>query len=101
MTPDFRDVDDPQLLALANQAIVEFDRVCRIANEDIRLKDKLFGLRNAVDLGETFDRLRDEDPIAAEQLLRLGIIAMTSSRMILLAQKELMRRGVIPIPNDF
>jgi hypothetical protein len=98
---DFDGLDDDELNDLSNKVIAEFESACKRAYEDVRLRDGIVSLRNAVDPDETFDRLRDNDPAAARDLLKLGALAMTSSRMILLVQKELMRRGVIPTPNDF
>jgi hypothetical protein len=66
-----------------------------------RLRSQLMSLLKFPDAGESFDRLCDNDYQLAEQLLRLGLVAMISSRMILLAQKELMKHGVIPTPTDF
>ena len=101
MTPDFAKISDQDLLALSNEAIDEFHNACRLANQDDRLRRNMMSLINGLDAGESFDRLCDEDPDLADELLNLGLAAMTSSRMILLAQRELMRRGIVPTPTDF
>jgi hypothetical protein len=101
MTPDFAKISDQDLSAVSNEAIDEFHNACRLANEDARLRRNMLLLINGLDAGESFDRLCDEDPDLAEELLNLGLAAMTSSRMILLSQKELMRRGIVPTPIDF
>ena len=101
MTPDFAKISDQDLLALSNEAIDEFHNACRLANQDDRLRRNMMSLINGLDAGESFDRLCDEDPVLADELLNLGLAAMTSSRMILLTQKKLMRRGIVPTPTDF
>ncbi len=101
MTPDFSKVSDQDLLALSTEAIDEFHDTCRLANQDDRLRRTLLSLIKSLDAGESFDRLCDENPDLAEELLNLGLAAMTSSRMILLAQRELMRRGIVPTPTGF
>ena len=101
MTPDFTEISDQALLAMSNEAIEEFHNICRLANHDARLRRNMLLLINGLDVGESFDRLCDEDPDLADELLNLGLAAMTSSRMILLSQKELMRRGIVPTPIDF
>ncbi len=101
MTPDFTEISDQALLAMSNEAIDEFLNTCKLANQDARLRRNMLSLINSLDAGESFDRLCDEDPDLAEQLLNLGLAAMTSSRMILLSQKELIRRGIVPTPIDF
>ncbi len=101
MIPDFTNLDDNELIALSNKVVAEFESICKFANDEERLRERVMSLRQAVDPGETFDRLRDDDAETARDLLRLGASAMTSSRVILLTQKELMRRGLIATPNDF
>jgi hypothetical protein len=101
MTDHFSSLSDQDLLAYSDDVVGKFQSSCRLANEDDRLRSQLISLLNSPDAGESFDRLSDKDPQLAEQLLRLGLVAMISSRMILLAQKELMKRGVIPTPTDF
>jgi hypothetical protein len=88
-------------LALSNEVIDKFYNACRLANQDDRLRRNMMSLINGLDAGESFDRLCDEDPVLADELLNLGLAAMTSSRMILLTQKKLMRRGIVPTPTDF
>ncbi len=101
MTPDFTKISDQDLLALSNEAIDDFHNACRLASHDDRLRRNMLSLINALDAGESFDRICDEDPDLADELLNLGLAAMTSSRLILLAQRELMRRGIVPTPIDF
>lgn len=86
---------------MSNDAIDEFHNTCRLANQDARLRRNMLSLINGLDAGESFDRLCDADPDLAGALLNLGLAAMTSSRMILLSQKELIRRGIVPTPIDF
>jgi hypothetical protein len=101
MTPDFAKISDQDLLALSTEAIDEFHNVCRLANQNDRLRRNMMSLINGLDAGETFDRLCDKDPDSADELLNLGLAAMTTSRMILLAQRELIRREIVPTPTDF
>jgi hypothetical protein len=98
---DFVDLESNELIALSDKVVAEFAMACRRANEEERLRDRVTLLRQAVFPDESFERLRDEDPETARELLRLGALAMASSRMIFLTQKELIRRGIIPIPNSF
>jgi hypothetical protein len=101
MADHFSNLSDQDLSAYSDDVVGKFQSSCRLANEDDRLRSQLLSLLKSADVGESFDRLCDEDPQLAEQLLRLGLVAMINSRMILLAQKELMKRGVIPTPTDF
>jgi hypothetical protein len=101
MTPDFSKISDPDLLALSAEAIDEFHDACRLANQDDRLRCTMLLLIKSLDAGESFDRLCDENSDLADEVLNLGLAAMTSSRMILLAQRELMRRGIVPTPTGF
>jgi hypothetical protein len=101
MTDHFSSLSDQDLLVYSDEVVGKFQSSCRLANEDDPLRSQLMSLLNSPDAGESFDRLCDKDPRLAEQLLRLGLVAMISSRMILIAQKELMKRGVIPTPTDF
>jgi hypothetical protein len=101
MTPDFAEISNQDLLALSNEAIAEFHNACRLANQDDPLRRNMMSLINGLDAGESFDRLCDKNPDLADTLLNLGLLAMTSSRMILLTQRELIRRGIVPTPTDF
>jgi hypothetical protein len=101
MTPYFSNLSDKDLIDYSDDVIGKFQNSCRLVNEDDRLRSRMIALIKSRDAGESFDRLCDEEPDLAEQLLRSGLVAMISSRMILLSQKELMQRGVIPTPTDF
>jgi hypothetical protein len=101
MADHFSSLTDQDLIAYSDDVVGKFQHSCRLANEDDRVRSQMLSLLKSADVGESFDRLCDDDHQLAEQLLRLGLLAMISSRMILLAQKELMKRGVIPTPTDF
>jgi hypothetical protein len=76
MTDHFSSLSDQDLYAYSDDVVGKFQSSCRLANEDDRLKSQMLFLLKSADVGESFDRLCDEDLQLAEQLLRLGLASV-------------------------